>query len=181
MIVTGIGSRETPQDILALMEMVGEKLMNQGDVLRSGGAPGADQAFERGAAGARAKMSRIQEQTEIYLPWKTFEQQNRTWIEPRLTEPADWAYAVAEEYHPSFRWLKQGAKKLHARNVHQVLGPFGEQLEVSDVVICWTKGAKGGGGTGQAIRIAKGFGVEVLDLADPNDLYEIKMAFGFDN
>ena len=36
---------------------------------------------------------------------------------------------------------------------------------LSKFVICWTKNGKGTGGTGQAIRIAKGFGIPVFDLA----------------
>ena len=45
---TGVGSRETPSDILEVMESVGYALASQGWTLRSGGAVGADQAFERG-------------------------------------------------------------------------------------------------------------------------------------
>lgn len=60
---TGVGSRETPEPALALIERVAKKLAADRWTLRSGHAPGADQAFERGAA----------HRAEIYLPWPDFE------------------------------------------------------------------------------------------------------------
>jgi predicted Rossmann-fold nucleotide-binding protein len=45
----GIGSRETPQNILARMEQLGRRLAEQGLVLRTGNCRGADQAFAHGA------------------------------------------------------------------------------------------------------------------------------------
>jgi len=46
---TGVGSREIPNEIIALMKRVSSKLSKSGWVLRSGGAVGADSAFESGA------------------------------------------------------------------------------------------------------------------------------------
>lgn len=45
----GIGSRNTPADILDLMTHLARRLDSRGYTLRSGGADGADAAFERGA------------------------------------------------------------------------------------------------------------------------------------
>ena len=45
---TGIGSRETPTAILDLMIAIGGVLAQRGFTLRSGGADGADDAFEQG-------------------------------------------------------------------------------------------------------------------------------------
>ena len=45
---TGIGSRTTPEHILKLMTKIGKYLALNGYVLRSGGANGADTAFEIG-------------------------------------------------------------------------------------------------------------------------------------
>jgi len=45
---TGIGSRACPPEILGVMFMLGEALAEQGWILRSGAAPGADSAFEQG-------------------------------------------------------------------------------------------------------------------------------------
>src|SRR5690606_32533164 len=44
----GIGSRETPEEILEIMENISEDFCKIGFILRSGGAKGADQSFERG-------------------------------------------------------------------------------------------------------------------------------------
>lgn len=60
-IYTGIGSRETPYEILQLMKELA-RLMSECFILRSGGADGADSAFESGCSGLK----------EIYLPWKNF-------------------------------------------------------------------------------------------------------------
>lgn len=60
----GIGSRDTPEDILRLMAVVAAKREDDGFILRSGGADGADTAFESGVVSSDMK--------EIYLPWKGF-------------------------------------------------------------------------------------------------------------
>ena len=72
------------------------------------------------------------------------------------------AFEIAENFHPNWGRLSQGAQKLQARNSHQVLG---QNLETpSSFIVCWTEGGKGSGGTGQAIRIAKHHGIKVIDF-----------------
>lgn len=169
---TGIGSRATPPEILKVMMQLGDALATQGWILRSGAAPGADTAFE---AGARTSLFQQKGVTrpEIYLPWPGFE--GRPNGQVYRTEPQEEAYEIAEEFHPGWKYLKQGAKKLHARNVHQVLGFDVTDPILSSFIICWTPSGKGGGGTGQALRIAEGYGVEeIYDLANPSDLETIK-------
>lgn len=51
----GIGSRQTPQEILSLMRKTGASLTEKGLILRSGGATGADSAFEAGCDSIHAK------------------------------------------------------------------------------------------------------------------------------
>jgi hypothetical protein len=75
---------------------------------------------------------------------------------------------IAAKYHPGWDYCKFGAKKLHSRNVHQILG---QNLDSpTKFVVGWTPdGAttvttNKTGGTGQAIRIAVGYGVEVFNL-----------------
>jgi len=165
-IYTAIGSRKTPEDIKEVMRWTANQLFHKGYTLRSGGAPGADQAFEQGLALADPNRALIQTRVEIYLPWASFEKENRSWIHPRRIEPQPEAYEIAAQFHPGWNFLSHGAKKLHARNVHQVLGVDVVYPLPSNFVICWTKGAKGGGGTGQAIRIAKHYDVPVYDLAN---------------
>lgn len=161
----GIGSRETPDDVIALMERTADHLAADGWTLRSGNAPGADQAFGRGHL-----RTLCNDRIELYLPWPEFEADAlRGWdraIVARSTAQ-DEAYAIAEQFHPNWPALKRGGRALQARNVHQILGHDVTQPILSKFVICWTPGARGGGGTGQAIRIATHYGVPVFDLADP--------------
>jgi hypothetical protein len=175
-IYLGCGSRETPEDIKELMRWAANKLFHRGYTLRSGGAPGADQSFEQGLCLADPNRSLIQHRSEIYLPWKKFEESNRSWIIPKRYEAQQEAYEIAERFHPSWKFLKHGAKMLHARNVHQILGNDVTNPVLSDFVICWTKDFKGQGGTGQAIRIADHYKVPVYDLAnDDNYDYVVDM------
>lgn len=145
----GIGSRETPIEIQKLMFQMARHLAHKGYALRSGGAEGADQAFERGC-------DSINGNKEIYLPWAGFENSKSTLV---VKNPK--AFEIAEKYHPYWHNLSQGARKLQARNSHQVLG---QDLSTPCLVlICYTKGGKKAGGTGQALRIAEAYGVPVFD------------------
>jgi len=160
MIYAGIGSRETPAEILKMFSSLAKYLGEQGHILRSGGASGADQAFERGCdAGNGIK--------EIYLPWKGFEKSNSSLVvEPGI------AYEIAEKFHPAWSRLSDGAKKLQARNSHQVLGA--DCKHPADFIICWTSGGEGGGGTGQALRIAKEFNIPICDCGLATDIDKAK-------
>jgi hypothetical protein len=156
----GIGSRRAPEEIISLCKHAASALRKQGYTLRSGHAPGCDQAFEAGAEG----------EAEIYLPWPTFETQHKTHPRARIiSRPSSDAYAVAAENHPRWYSLKQGSRPLHARNAHQVLGP--DLKTPVQFVLCWTPdGSLNGrgldtGGTGQALRIAVAHSVPVFNLA----------------
>jgi hypothetical protein len=83
-------------------------------------------------------------------------------------EPSPEAFQIAEEYHPAWARCGEVARALHARNSHIVLGRF--LNDPVELVICWTEGAKGKGGTGQGLRIARDRGIEIWDLADPAQL-----------
>ena len=155
---TGIGSRETPKDTLNLMMRIGFVLAKDDWTLRSGRAPGADQAFEQGALLGGGSM-------EIYLPWAGFEKAPAR--EPYIV-PADqlgnWAEAldVAKMFHPAWSRCSQGARKLHARNVYQIAGR--DLLSRTEFVVCWTPGGGRGGGTGEALRMAQAIDVPIFDL-----------------
>lgn len=161
----GIGSRETPTEIQAVMGMIGYRLAESWD-LRTGGAEGADMAFAQGALEAGGGI-------ETYLPWPTFNgfchRNDTDQAVVARWEPQAEAYAIAARVHPRWASLKQGARKLHARNVHQVLGPDVTAPTPSRFVLCWTPGGEGGGGTGQALRVASLYGVKVFDLAIERD------------
>lgn len=157
---TGIGSRNTPDAILELMRQMAALLYMEGWTLRSGGAPGADTAFEGGAS-PFGDYSRC----EIFLPWEGFEHRDDNMV--RRTEPQREAYEIAAQFHPVWDKLTSGGKRLHARNVHQILGYDVTDPQLTRFVMCWTRGGTGAGGTGQALRIARHYSVPIFDLADP--------------
>lgn len=163
----GIGSRETPEAVLKLMRDVAYDLACRGWTLRSGCAPGADSAFEEGAFDAYTVHTGVPK-PELYLPWPRF--QDRRAVLVAREEPQDEAFPIAEFFHPAWGSLKPAGRKFHARNVHQVLGYDVTAPQLVSFVLCWTKRAKGGGGTGQAIRIARHYGLPIYDLADPEIL-----------
>ena len=142
----GIGSRETPQSILEIMTASAVQFAAEGYILRSGAAPGADSAFEAGAG----------DQKEIWLPWLGFNGSKSQLL------PHKHAFEVAAHFHPAWDRCSPAARKLHARNVHQILGY--DLNTKSEFVMCWTKDGKASGGTGQAIRIAEGYGIPVYYL-----------------
>lgn len=162
----GIGSRETPPVVLELMARVASRLATQGWALRTGMAGGADQAFYRGASTHGA--------LELYLPWPAFESDARTAGGAEqfvLGQPTPAACELAAQFHPAWSRLRLGARRLHARNCHQVLGP--DLASPARFVLCWTPdGSLDGrgrrvGGTGQALRIAHHHGIPVFNLARP--------------
>lgn len=151
----GIGSRSTPADVLKVMFALAGALSEKGWTLRSGHAAGADQAFEYGSNG----------KAEIYLPWPTF---NDDRVSPPsalvIEHPTSRALELAREYHPAWHKCSSGARQMHARNMHQVMG-----LNLNNpvkFVLCWTPDGLASGGTGQAIRLAESQGIEVFNLHD---------------
>lgn len=143
---SGVGSRQTPQDILALIENIAVVLAQRNFTLRSGGAYGADKAFEIGA-GMDADIFYADQATQA-------------------------AADIAKQFHPAWHRCSNYARKLHARNAFQVLGI---NLDTpSKFLICWTpdgceyhanRSIKTGG-TGTAISIANHYNVPVFNLAN---------------
>lgn len=154
---TGIGSRKTPEYILKVMTEYARKLDISGYTLRSGGAKGADTAFSNGSTNK-----------QIFLPWKGFNN-----LESEYTSASDKAFEIASKVHPAWNRCSRGAKLLHARNIHQVLGP--NLKENSDFVICWTEGGKDIGGTATAIKLAKHLGIKVYNLGNDLSMDEFEL------
>ena len=160
---TGIGSRNTPYNICSLMAKIAKKYAKAGWVLRSGGAEGADTAFENGAVIAHGKA-------EIYIPWDSFGQHyhdSKRIFLVKDKEILQRAMMLASDVHPNWDACSPAARKLHARNSFQVLGG---DLEVpSSVLICWApiQGDSIKGGTRTAWEIAKLYDVPRFNLADP--------------
>lgn len=159
-IYAGIGSRETPAHILDRLEKMATYLANRGFILRSGGADGADSAFEKGCDSVSGKK-------EIYLPWKGFNKNDST-----LCNITPIALKMAENYHPAWNRLKEPAKSLMARNCYQVLGY--DLNEPADFIACWTKDGKASGGTGQALRIAKTIDIPIFNFHNERAFDDLK-------
>lgn len=164
----GIGSRKTPNEICKIMEDLAEVLAQKGYILRSGGADGADLAFENGCKRANGKM-------EIYLPWKGFNKNSS-----KLYTVSQAARDYTSKFHPGWIHLETPVQNMMGRNAYQVLG---EDLKTpGGFVVCWTPDGcispqtrkKTTGGTGQAISIAFENKIPVYNLSIPEHLNKIK-------
>jgi hypothetical protein len=110
----GIGSRETPSDVLGLIIEIAIKLDSQGYVLNSGGASGADTAFEQGSSNK-----------QIFLPSDTFNGRHHNgvnYFNYQKLPHKDLAEETVSLYHPAPHKLSEYAFRLMARNTFQVLG-----------------------------------------------------------
>jgi len=154
----GIGSRQTPEPVCNYMVLIAHKLSLAGYILRSGGADGADKAFEIGAD---------KDKKEIFLPWKGFNNNPSP-----LYHLTDEATELARKYHPKWKNLTPSARSFHTRNCYQILG-YDLKTPV-DFVICWTADGKASGGTGQAIRIATAYSIPVYNLFNPAEKLLLK-------
>jgi len=157
MIYAGIGSRRTPNIILRKMIILGELFGKWNFTLRSGGATGADTAFETGC-------DRVNGKKEIYLPWKGFN--NNTSELYDLTEDA---VKLAKKFHPKFNSLTYKAKQFHSRNSYQVLGY--SLNKPANFIMCYTDGT---GGTQQALRIAKYYKIPIFNMYESTWFKELK-------
>lgn len=152
----GIGSRQTPLDVLLCMTLYAQRLACNGYTLRSGGAFGADTAFEAGAGSNK----------EIYLPWNGV---RRRFPDGGITVPdMGPALKLAAAHHPAWHYCSRPARLLLARNGFQILGA--DLKTPVDFVLCWTSGAMGLGGTGQALRIARSHNIPIFDLGKACEL-----------
>jgi hypothetical protein len=173
-VYAGIGSRATPPHVLEVMQDAASRFARAGWTMRTGMSPGADQAFYRGAVLAGGRM-------ELFLPWPAFEARVRCACEGHevlvVPEPTRDAYALAARFHPGWGGLTQCARRLRARDCHQVLGR--DLISPALLVVCWTPdGSLDGtgrrvGGTGQALRIARDRRITVLNLARPGEVSEL--------
>jgi len=161
-IVTGIGSRKAKDlpEVYSLGEGLGYAFACAGWLLRSGGADGMDDAFEKGALRGGGR-------TEIYLASRG----DRGHPSP-LYGVDTTALQMAARIHPKWEILDDGARKLHGRNCYQVLG---RNLKTpAGLVVCWTEDgcesrktrSRKTGGTATAIVLADDHGIPVYNLAN---------------
>ncbi len=161
---TGVGARKTPMEMLKEMQVIASILAEANFTLRSGGAAGADTAFESGCQKCNGSCN-------IFLPWRMF-QRNKS----NLIGSSPEAYQLAAKVHPAWHRCSAVARQFHARNAHQVLG---QDLKTpSKFLICWTKDGEHVGGTRTAIVLAIEYDIPVFNLAlnqDRKDLAELIM------
>ena len=165
MIYAGIGSRETPSSVLDDMWHIAFQLGFMNWILRSGGAPGADTAFESGCNHAGGTK-------EIYIPWAGFQGRRDAIVGAEQPNFQD-ALQLASNFHPAWDRCRASARALHARNGYQILGK--SLTQKADCVICWTRNGSGQGGTGQALRIAKHFNIPIFDLGLSQSYDELEL------
>lgn len=179
MTYAGIGSRETPQDVLSKMHQISKRLDSLGYKLHTGftffdnntksDEEGADKAF---SDGTNNKVLFGPDRIRIYNNTKSFLVKK---YEESVSEMTD---SVVNEIHPKPKALTSGARKLMARNANQL---FGEKLDSTvDFVLFYDKSGWDGvgkrperGGTLQAVDMAHRKGIPVINMA--NNGWEMKL------
>ena len=136
----GIGSRKSPQKVLEKMTRIALRLQKGGYILRSGGAKGADLAFEEGA----------NDKKEIFYAKD---------CEPWCLEEAN--LHLPKGYSSIYR-MKPYVQQLIGRNMKQVLGDKG--TSPVDFIVCWTEDGSASGGTGYAIRCGTNHNIPIYNL-----------------
>lgn len=156
---TGVGSRKTPAEIRQIISKIAKRAAQLKMTLRSGGAQGADLAFEWAA-----KRVPDSPRPEIFY----------------ASDASDECRKLAAQVHPAWHRCSEFARNLHGRNVFQVLGRSLD--DPSRFLVCWTPdGAEceaecsiRTGGTGTAIWMACRNHIPVFNLARPNTLPRLR-------
>lgn len=177
-VYAGVGSRDTPIYALAVMLYLSRHLSGS-YIVRSGGAEGADMAFEL------ASNNRC----EIFLPWRGFRSSTRDFINisdkvQRVSELIiDGKFIKNIPPIHSTEVLRRSKNesnlKLHRRNCNQILG-CGLNNPVS-FMVCWTDDkaisasmtTKDTGGTATAIKLASHLSIEVFNLSRDQHLLRV--------
>jgi hypothetical protein len=152
MFYAGIGSRKTPQACLDFMTKIGRVCTKKDLILRSGGAVGADQAFERGCDLEGG-------QKEIWTPKSQYIVEHEWAIEK--------AKAVCWEY--PLHKMKPYTRSLIIRNMYQIFGDDPEHIKPVKFVVFYCEGdplmqGKLSGGTRYAVRAAHNYNIPHYNL-----------------
>jgi len=133
----GVGARATPNHDLLQILIASASLEAEGMVLRSGGAKGADYAFELGVKDERKQIFTAEDCTFA-------------------------AEIMAENFHPNWAACQPYVRRLMGRNAMILLG---EDLKTPvDFVLCWTPDGKITGGTGHTLRMAMFHGIPIYNF-----------------
>jgi len=142
-----IGSRDADDTQYEAAMGLAEGLSRIGVYINTGGALRIDQAAMQGT---------IDGYLNVFLPWASYNAEiipqhaKRTVYDSRIH--TEWTISV-QMFHPAPGRLTRGAFALHARN-YGIIRP-------TKLVVAFPN-ETGGGGTGQGIRIAKHFGIPLI-------------------
>ena len=143
MICTGIGSRKINKNIEKQLLFI-VKILNLLDIkVRTGDAIGSDACFRK----AKNK--------EVFTANDATERSMR----------------IASQIHQNWNACDEYSRKLHGRNIFQVLGINMEHP--SDFLVCWTKDGISKGGSRTAIELAKQNCIPVFNIAKKNDIFNL--------
>ena len=170
----GVGSRRTPPEILDAMSDIAQTLGDAGTALSTGGADGADKAFETGALRTDAPIT-------VHTPWPGYNgyrpgRDPETDIDIVHPKPAATiegrGYAeLAREHHPYWKRCGRGARALFVRNVSILAGALDDDGGILPVraVIAWTPNGlpvgREAGGTGHTLRTAASLDIPCVNLS----------------
>lgn len=166
MYYAGIGARKTPEHILEYMKLQGKLLAQKGYILRSGGAKGADSAFEMGCDSVSGKK-------QIWSSYNKHEWKAHGWVVP-IVEQACW--------ERSFLLMNPSTQTLIGRNTYQLYGDpenFNDSIK-SSFVLYWSEPKNGencSGGTRYAIRMAIAAGIPCFNLYNYQEQIKYEAAF----
>jgi hypothetical protein len=168
---TGIGSRKTPANILKLMQSIGYRLGTLGIRLRSGGAEGADNAFEVGAR--RATKEQQGPEPLIFLPYPGFRGKSGITFAPNSQSQKE-ATRIIQDLHPAWDRCSDFAKKAHTRNAFQILGSNLDSP--SQFLVFYAEVSRGEiqGGTRTAVALAQNFHIPCFNLFYSSAKSELK-------
>ena len=180
MTYAGIGSRETSIDIQKEMYKIAKELESIGYVGQSGGAIGADKAFEGanqpwekedGTVAGTKEFTKSKSNVTKWAKYSDGKNIASKFVVFKSSDSNDKVRNIAKEIHPKKQELSEkDGLDLHARNTFQV---FGKNLDTPvDFVLFYAQEQKDSirpkGGTGQAVEMARLKGIPTINMSDKN-------------
>lgn len=185
----GIGTRRLPRNSSILMMKFACCMAFAGYVVNSGGADGSDTSFETGAKIAYDAMVKMNQSLtagaygkvmNIFLPWQGFNGREGGRPQGYITSCPDEAKIITAPFHPNWARLKPQVQKLMSRNAMQALSEKLDKpvrfvmCETPDGAFTASMTNSGTGGTGQAIRIANHYGINVYNMKNLDHLKKVQ-------
>lgn len=171
----GVGSRATPPDVLAGMSDVAQILGDAGVALSTGGAHGADRAFEAGALRTDVPVT-------VHTPWPGYNgyrpgrdpESDIDVVHPRAADAVRGRsfLHLARKHHPAWDRCRRGARALFLRNVSILAGALDDEGTVLPVraVIAWNPNGstheREAGGTGHTLGVAAELDIPAVNLSE---------------